>query len=190
MSDQREPAEYTDVAELLSSSQMAELLASFQSRYDYILIDTPPVLAHREAALLSGMVDGVVLVVDGQTTSQTIVEQARAGMDKSAAIIGVVLNRVSLESKSGQSYPRPLSLSVSASTAALETKKSKSKTQAPSSPERSEPMSESVLEPTLEPTLESEPFDLALSHSKSSEDLEPLVAAPKRRQRRKRQIKT
>ena len=182
-----ESAEYTDVAELLSSPQMAELLASFRSRYDYILIDAPPVLAYPEAALLSATVDGVVLVADGQTTSQTIAQQARAGIDESATIIGVVLNRVCLDSESEQGHVMPvmpLSPSSSAPSAASQEKKPKSKTQAPSSPER--------VEPIHEPGLESEPFDLALSREKldEDEDLVPFVAAPKRRQRRKRKIKT
>ena len=167
-----ESTEYTDIVELLNAPQMAELLGSFRSRYDYILIDTPPVLTYREAALLSATVDGVVLIVDGQTTSQTIAQQARAHIDESATIIGVVLNRVCPDSVSEQSFVMPLSPSSS------ETKKLKSIVPAPSSPKH--------VAPLQEPALELEPFDIALSFEELNDDLVPLAAAPKRRRRRKK----
>src|SRR5262249_51670452 len=50
-----------DPAELVGSRKMQEILASLQEHYDYILIDSPPVMLVSDAVLLSTVVDGVML---------------------------------------------------------------------------------------------------------------------------------
>ena len=50
-------------AELLTSPRFAELLQLFRDQYDYVLLDSPPVLAVTDAAVVAHHVDGVLLVV-------------------------------------------------------------------------------------------------------------------------------
>jgi capsular exopolysaccharide synthesis family protein len=84
-------------AELVGSRTMRESLLFLRERYDFILIDAPPVMAVTDAVLLSTMVDGVVLVVDGQRTPRQVVKDARMRLSYARAkILGTVLNRVDL----------------------------------------------------------------------------------------------
>ena len=80
---------------------MAETLGYLKQRYDYIFIDSPPVIPVSDAVVLSTIVDGVIFVVQGQLTPKPIVQAALAQLgDRHSKILGLVLNRVDL--KSGQ----------------------------------------------------------------------------------------
>ncbi|HQH28734.1 MAG TPA: CpsD/CapB family tyrosine-protein kinase, partial [Oligoflexia bacterium] len=61
-------SEVPNPAELIGSRKMAELLRQLAEQYDYVLVDTPPVLPATDAVSLSHAVDGVVLVVRGHVT--------------------------------------------------------------------------------------------------------------------------
>lgn len=79
-------------AELLSSSSFREMLALFDSNYDFILFDSPPLLAVADASLLVRHTDTTVLVIrSGKTTSGQI-SKAIAPLTPEK-ILGVVLNR-------------------------------------------------------------------------------------------------
>jgi polysaccharide biosynthesis transport protein len=89
-------------AELVGSKTMQETIASLQAHYDYILIDSPPVMQVSDAVLLSTMVEGVVLVVSSQQTPRGVVREAHARLRYARAkLLGVVLNRVNLR---GEDY--------------------------------------------------------------------------------------
>jgi capsular exopolysaccharide synthesis family protein len=95
-------------AELLGSSSMREIVQALRSCYDWVLIDTPPVLAMADTPVLSPLVDGIILVVCAEQSPrpavQRAVDQLRAVGGKLA---GVVLNRVDLRRNSyyyGQYY--------------------------------------------------------------------------------------
>jgi capsular exopolysaccharide synthesis family protein len=84
-------------AELVGSKKMQETVASLREQYDYILIDSPPVIQMSDALLLSTIVDGVVLVVSSQETPKYVVREARSRLSYARAkILGVTLNRVNL----------------------------------------------------------------------------------------------
>jgi len=84
-----------DPTEFVGSVKMREILSAVQRPYDYVLIDTPPVMAVSDALLLSTMVDGVVVVIGGHGTSREIVKQACARLRYAQArILGTMLNRV------------------------------------------------------------------------------------------------
>ncbi len=84
-------------AELVGSQQMRDLLASLQEQYDYILIDSPPVMLTSDAVLLSTMVDGVVLVANAQQTPRQVVREARMRLGHARAkLLGVVLNQLNI----------------------------------------------------------------------------------------------
>lgn len=85
-------------AELLHSERFAKFLAQLQTRYDCIVIDSPPVAAVTDATILSTLVDGTLLVVRAHATYRELAKQAmRMLRDVSNTTLGVVLNATDLE---------------------------------------------------------------------------------------------
>ena len=92
-------------AELLGSLQMQRLVESLRSKYDFILIDTPPVLTVTDAAVLVSVSDGVVLVLRYAQASRNVVARASEILLRSGAhLLGVVLNAVDLQSSDYSEY--------------------------------------------------------------------------------------
>ncbi len=88
-----------DPAELVGSVKMRETLDLLREGFDYVLIDSPPVLPVTDGVLLATMVEGVVLVARGQQTPKDVVRKARERLDYARAnILGVVLNNVNVNS--------------------------------------------------------------------------------------------
>jgi len=82
-------------SELLGSSKMQELTYALQSMYEFILIDSPPVMGLPDSIYLSKVVDGTVLVVmAGETPLKVLKETKNLFRDINAKILGVVLNGV------------------------------------------------------------------------------------------------
>ena len=80
-------------AELVGSLRMSEAMAQLQERADYVLFDSPPVIAVTDAAILATKVDAVLLVVRAGATKRDLAQRAKAQLDKvNARLIGVVLN--------------------------------------------------------------------------------------------------
>ncbi len=80
-------------AEVLGSTRMRALLKELSPSFDYIIIDSPPTLAVADAAILSTIVDGVVLVVAAGEVTTDAAKKAKAQLDGvKANILGVVLN--------------------------------------------------------------------------------------------------
>lgn len=84
-------------ADLLCSRKMKEALNTLRESYDFILIDSPPVNAVSDAALLSAICDGVLLVFNSE---QTGIDSARRTVERlealGAKLIGVVLNGIDI----------------------------------------------------------------------------------------------
>lgn len=94
-------------AELVGSQKMATLIQDLKEQYDYVLIDTPPVLPVTDAVMLSRNVDGVALVVRGQATHTPLVRDAVNRVRRAGAnLLGVVLNDVNIRSGDYQYYYR------------------------------------------------------------------------------------
>ncbi len=92
-------------AELLGSLQMQRLIEGLRSSYDFILIDTPPVLTVTDAAVLVSISDGVVLVLRYAQSSRNVVARASEILLRSGAhLLGVVLNAVDLQSSDYAEY--------------------------------------------------------------------------------------
>ena len=91
-------------SELISSESMKETLRSLAEKFDYVLIDSPPMFTVSDPIILSTLVDGVILVVkSGQSKSELV---RRACQDLSAVgarILGVTLNNLNLR-KDGHDY--------------------------------------------------------------------------------------
>ena len=87
-------------AELLASRRMAEVLEQLAGKADYILFDSPPVLAVTDAAILAPRVDGVLLIVRAGKTKRDLAVKARRILAQvNAPIVGVVLNDATLDNK-------------------------------------------------------------------------------------------
>ena len=82
-------------SEMLGSSQMQRLLKNLRSRYDIIILDTPPVNMVVDAAVLAPMTDGVLFVVRANESERGAVMQAVNQLEYAKArILGFVLNGV------------------------------------------------------------------------------------------------
>ena len=87
-------------AELIGSAQMRRLLATVESTFTHIVIDSPPIASFTDGVLLSSLVDGVLLVVHGGKSSRNVVQRSRQLLlDVGAKIFGVVLNRIDARSE-------------------------------------------------------------------------------------------
>ena len=86
-------------AELVGSEQMSRLMTAVQSRYSYIVVDSPPISSFTDGVLIATMVDGVLLVVHGGKSSRHIVRRSKQLLkDVGAKVFGVVLNNVNVQS--------------------------------------------------------------------------------------------
>ena len=85
-------------SELLGSEQMKNVLQRAKEQYDYVLIDTLPVMPVTDALIVSRFVDGMILVI---ASAEIKVEMARDVKNQlvnaGANILGVVLNKVRSE---------------------------------------------------------------------------------------------
>jgi len=77
--------------ELLSSPRLEKLLRDARSFYDYVIIDTPPVVPLVDSRLLGRCVDGFIIVVAAHKTPRKLVAEALNLLDP-AKVIGVVFN--------------------------------------------------------------------------------------------------
>lgn len=76
----------------LTSERMRRLLDEAKETFDWVFIDTPPLMLLPDAHLLSSMVDGVVLVVRANSTAHEVVKRAADVLGRNR-IAGVVLNQ-------------------------------------------------------------------------------------------------
>jgi capsular exopolysaccharide synthesis family protein len=77
--------------ELLSSPRMERLIEEARGLYDYVLIDTPPVVPLADSRLLERWVDGFIVVVAAHKTPRKLLGEALNLLDP-AKVLGVVFN--------------------------------------------------------------------------------------------------
>jgi len=91
--------------ELVGSRRMREALALLKERFDFVLIDSPPVMPVSDAVILASIADGIVFVVEGEKTPKHLV---RAAIDQlrhfQARILGIVLNRIDIRGADYREY--------------------------------------------------------------------------------------
>jgi capsular exopolysaccharide synthesis family protein len=86
-------------AELVGSYRFGELLSLFEKQSDIVVIDTPPVMAVADAAILAHRTSGVLFVVAADTTSRHAAQSALEQLERAnGRFLGAVLNRVDHES--------------------------------------------------------------------------------------------
>lgn len=87
-----------NAAELLGSQRMQAAINTLKGQADFLLLDTPPIIAVTDAAVLAPQVDGVLLVINAGHTRRDLARRAKGLLDKVGAnILGVVLNNAQLE---------------------------------------------------------------------------------------------
>jgi capsular exopolysaccharide synthesis family protein len=87
----------TRSAELLESERFRLLLQQLRSRFDLVVIDTPPLNVVTDAATVAAQVDGVVLVVRGGRTDRAALQLTLSRLERAGAhTAGIVLNDVEL----------------------------------------------------------------------------------------------
>ena len=89
-------------AELLEDELFKVLLENARELYDYIIIDTPPMLNLIDGAIIANQCDGAVIVVESGGISYRMAQKVKSQLEKSGCrILGAVLNRVGGEYGSG-----------------------------------------------------------------------------------------
>lgn len=92
-------------AEILASQRMAEILQMLKGNAEYVLIDTPPIIAVTDAAVLAPRVDGVLLIVNAGKTRRDLAVKARDMLKQvNANLLGVVLNNAKVDKSAYEYY--------------------------------------------------------------------------------------
>lgn len=92
-------------SELLQSQSMKNFLKEASEKFDIILIDTPPVGTVTDAAILSSMVDGMVLVAASAQVRIEELKRSKELLEKvNANILGVVLNKLDKNAQGNYYY--------------------------------------------------------------------------------------
>jgi succinoglycan biosynthesis transport protein ExoP len=87
----------SNTSEFLNSVAMQKLLSEARQRYDYVILDLPPLVPLVDAHALAHMVDGFVLVTEfGKTSTDVLRRALRSSTEIRKKLIGTVLNKVDL----------------------------------------------------------------------------------------------
>ncbi len=92
-------------AELLQADKMRLLIEEMKNRFDYVLLDSPPIQRVTDSLTLSKLVDGTLLIVrSGFTTYDTITSGMKKLNEVHANILGVVVNRIKRQAGGDSGY--------------------------------------------------------------------------------------
>jgi len=84
-------------SELLSSDRMQVLIQEAMAEYNFVLLDSPPLLNVADGRILTTLVEGAILVVKAGSTPRELVHRAHLSVrDVGARLIGVILNNVDM----------------------------------------------------------------------------------------------
>lgn len=82
-------------AELLGSARMQTLVTAARESYDFVIIDTAPVLSVADVAVIAQLLDSVVLVVDSTKLRKAQLEQAAETLENAGThVSGIILNKI------------------------------------------------------------------------------------------------
>ena len=92
-------------SELLGSEKMRELIEEMSQEYDYILVDTPPINLVSDAAIVTNLLDGVLLLVRQGKSRKDELKRAISNLELTGITpMGIVLNGVELREGKDYSY--------------------------------------------------------------------------------------
>lgn len=85
-------------SELLAQESFASLVHTMRGKYDYVLVDTPPVGSLTDAAVVARQCDGAILVVESDLVSRRVALKVKQQLEMSGChILGAVLNKVDIK---------------------------------------------------------------------------------------------
>ncbi len=91
--------------ELIASDSMKSILDKLTINYDYIIIDTPPVGILTDAAIISTLADGVLLVIKAGSTKKEMVKKAIDNIEKvNGNILGAIMTFVNVKNSQYGNY--------------------------------------------------------------------------------------
>jgi capsular exopolysaccharide synthesis family protein len=90
-------------AELIQADSTPRYLRDLASRYDYVVVDSPPLTSITDTHLLAQYADGILFVVNGRVSPRELVKSAREQL-LDRPVLGVVLNGISTPKKYGYYY--------------------------------------------------------------------------------------
>ena len=87
--------DYTeDVDGFLGSDRFEKFLEKMHERFDYIILDGPPVISNPEIRYIGSKVDGIILMLESGKTRRHVAEKAKQEIERAGGqFLGVVLNR-------------------------------------------------------------------------------------------------
>lgn len=89
-------------SELLSSKKIQDLFQTLTTKYDFMILDAPPVNSVTDAQILATKVDGVILVVPQKIADKTGVARAKKALETvHSNILGAVMNRMAKDKMKG-----------------------------------------------------------------------------------------
>jgi len=90
---------------ILGSDKMKQLIEMAKSQFDFVLFDSPPLIAMADASVLASELDTTLLVLHAGKTKQQIANQAREMLERlNINIFGVILNNVDYSRRYGYYY--------------------------------------------------------------------------------------
>ena len=88
-------AEVELVSAISREQRLKNAISEISGKYDYVIIDTPPVGQVIDAAIVAPKADGVVMVVEANYVKKKVLEKAKEQLEKSGAeFLGIILNKV------------------------------------------------------------------------------------------------
>lgn len=92
-------------SELLSCEKMQQLIEEASKRYDYILLDTPPVNVVSDACIIANLLDGVLMLARKDRSRKDDIKRAVNSLQLTGAkILGFILNGVTLDAGKAYGY--------------------------------------------------------------------------------------
>ena len=93
-------------AELLGNNRFEELLKYAREKYDYVIVDCPPLGSVIDAAIVSQKCDGAIIVIETDGVSYKAVQDVKKQLENSGVrILGAVLNKIEVSGKGyGKGY--------------------------------------------------------------------------------------
>jgi receptor protein-tyrosine kinase len=97
---------FSNPADLLGSNRFAKLIEQLRSHFDWIVLDSSPVLAVADPCVIARVASGVLLVVDSGRTPREVATAAVERLEAvRAPLLGAMLNRVAVDRRSESYFP-------------------------------------------------------------------------------------